>query len=77
MSPVQTLEKPATTYASSQKYDVSENYEGEYRFAPIEEAEVSRAMIKRCMGLTLLSSKRRLIHYIDTSTLCMTGLSPT
>lgn len=28
-------------------YDVSENYEGNYRFAPIEEAEVSRAMIKR------------------------------
>ncbi|KAI0050412.1 Thi4-domain-containing protein [Auriscalpium vulgare] len=27
--------------------DVSENYEGDYRFAPIEEAQVSRAMIKR------------------------------
>lgn len=24
-----------------------ENYQGDYRFAPIEEAEVSRAMIKR------------------------------
>lgn len=50
MSPVQTLEKPATVYASPQKYDISENYEGEYRFAPIEEAEVSRAMIRRYVG---------------------------
>ncbi|KZT09108.1 Thi4-domain-containing protein [Laetiporus sulphureus 93-53] len=28
-------------------YDVLEDYEGNYRFAPIEEAQVSRAMIKR------------------------------
>ena len=28
-------------------YDVSENYDGDYRFATIEEAQVSRAMIKR------------------------------
>ena len=27
--------------------DVQEDYHGEYRFAPIEEAQVSRAMIKR------------------------------
>jgi thiamine thiazole synthase len=27
--------------------DVLEDYSGEYRFAPIEEAQVSRAMIKR------------------------------
>ncbi|KAF9077734.1 thiazole biosynthetic enzyme [Rhodocollybia butyracea] len=27
--------------------DVVENYEGQYRFAPIQEAQVSRAMIKR------------------------------
>jgi thiamine thiazole synthase len=47
MSPAQTLDTPLTTYPSSQKYDVAENYEGQYRFAPIEEAEVSRAMIKR------------------------------
>ena len=30
-----------------QDYDVLEDYDGKYRFAPIEEAEVSRAMIKR------------------------------
>lgn len=29
------------------QYDVCEDYEGNYRFAPIEEAQVSRAMIKR------------------------------
>ena len=28
-------------------YDVKEDYNGDYRFAPIEEAQVSRAMIKR------------------------------
>jgi thiamine thiazole synthase len=27
--------------------DVNEDYEGNYKFAPIEEAQVSRAMIKR------------------------------
>jgi cysteine-dependent adenosine diphosphate thiazole synthase len=30
------------------KLEVAENYDGDYRFAPIEEAQVSRAMIKRC-----------------------------
>ena len=29
------------------RYDVFENYEGYYRFAPVEEAQVSRAMIGR------------------------------
>ena len=28
-------------------FDVKEDYAGDYRFAPIEEAQVSRAMIKR------------------------------
>ena len=28
-------------------YDCKEDYNGDYRFAPIEEAQVSRAMIKR------------------------------
>jgi thiamine thiazole synthase len=30
-----------------QKDDVVEDYDGSYKFAPITEAEVSRAMIKR------------------------------
>ena len=33
--------------ADKAAYDVLEDYDGNYRFAPIEEAEVSRAMIKR------------------------------
>ncbi|KAF4577208.1 thiamine metabolism- protein [Pleurotus pulmonarius] len=32
---------------SQDNYDTAENYDGEYKFAPIEEAEVSRAMIRR------------------------------
>lgn len=31
-------------------YEVDENWEGKYRFAPIQEAQVSRAMIKRCVS---------------------------
>lgn len=33
--------------AETTQYDVCEDYEGNYRFAPIEEAQVSRTMIKR------------------------------
>ncbi|KAI0768989.1 Thi4-domain-containing protein [Trametes elegans] len=32
-------------------YDIKEDYAGDYRFAPIEEAQVSRAMIKRYFNL--------------------------
>ncbi|KAI0335950.1 Thi4-domain-containing protein [Cubamyces sp. BRFM 1775] len=32
-------------------YDVKEDYAGDYRFAPIEEAQVSRAMIKRYFNM--------------------------
>jgi thiamine thiazole synthase len=46
MSPAQTYEHPVASIASH-KQDVCEDYEGHYRFAPIEEAQVSRAMIKR------------------------------
>lgn len=31
----------------SADYEVDEDWEGKYRFAPIQEAQVSRAMIKR------------------------------
>lgn len=52
MSPAQIYEPQVNSIASAKeaanvKHDVLENYEGKYRFAPIEEAEVSRAMIKR------------------------------
>ena len=43
MSPVRTDDKQV----AQPKYDVLENYEGCYRFAPVEEAQVSRAMIGR------------------------------
>ncbi|KAJ3966226.1 hypothetical protein EV361DRAFT_936141 [Lentinula raphanica] len=33
--------------ANAYEDSVAENYNGKYRFAPIQEAEVSRAMIKR------------------------------
>ncbi|EKM51849.1 uncharacterized protein PHACADRAFT_177254 [Phanerochaete carnosa HHB-10118-sp] len=33
------------------QYDVNESYDGDYRFAPIEEAQVSRAMIKRYFNM--------------------------
>ncbi|KAG6830715.1 hypothetical protein H0H87_007302 [Tephrocybe sp. NHM501043] len=45
MSPV-TLDTRAATDLST-NYNALENYEGKYRFAPIEESQVSRAMIKR------------------------------
>ncbi|EAU85759.2 thiazole biosynthetic enzyme [Coprinopsis cinerea okayama7 len=50
MAPALTLEKPVETNAFPRKaasVETSENYEGNYKFAPIEEAQVSRAMIKR------------------------------
>ncbi|KAJ4482081.1 thiazole biosynthetic enzyme [Lentinula aciculospora] len=57
MAPVQTLDnkfvengfqKQMKSPAKPATYsDVVENYDGQYRFAPIQEAQVSRAMIKR------------------------------
>jgi hypothetical protein len=43
---VSPIPEKAPTYVAS-KYEVLENYEGAYKFAPIQEAQVSRAMIKR------------------------------
>ena len=48
-------------------YEVSENYDGDYRFAPIEEAQVSRAMIKRCVIFQLLAWTALTIAFIGTS----------
>ena len=39
--------KPSPQKPVAQDVDVQEDYHGQYRFAPIEEAQVSRAMIKR------------------------------
>lgn len=43
---INSIKKNAIAVGTTQ-YDVCEDYEGNYRFAPIEEAQVSRAMIKR------------------------------
>jgi len=47
MAPVATSEKYVAPASDVQKYNILEDYHGGYRFAPIEEAQVSRAMIKR------------------------------
>ncbi len=39
--------KPPAMKIETQDYEVLEDYNGKYQFAPIEEAQVSRAMIKR------------------------------
>lgn len=58
MAPVQTVDNQVVENGigkslkpiggvDSTRSDAAENYDGQYRFAPIEEAQVSRAMIKR------------------------------
>ena len=46
------IDAKAAGPAANGTYDVKEDYDGDYRFAPIEEAQVSRAMIKRCIFCT-------------------------
>ena len=58
---------------SNGSYDCKEDYNGDYRFAPIEEAQVSRAMIKRYAGLLQISPPswkltRTVSKHTDTST---------
>ena len=57
---------------SNGSYDCKEDYNGDYRFAPIEEAQVSRAMIKRYAGLPIPQPSWRLTRthskHADTST---------
>ena len=45
-SPILQLKKDLQNGNGTQ-FEVKENYDGDYQFAPIEEAQVSRAMIKR------------------------------
>ncbi|KAM6494331.1 thiazole biosynthetic enzyme [Amanita muscaria] len=49
MAPAQILQdtRNDSEPIAALKYGVREDYEGNYRFAPIEESQVSRAMIKR------------------------------
>ena len=48
--------------------EVKEDYDGDYRFAPIEEGQVSRAMIKRFRVNPLYAWTCFLIFSIGTST---------
>jgi hypothetical protein len=52
MAPALLVEKPAqnSPLVKAHPDAVSENYEGNYKFAPISEADVSRAMIKRSVS---------------------------
>ena len=45
------LKNAVSQQSNGAHHDVSENYDGDYRFAPIEEAQVSRAMIKRYVSI--------------------------
>ncbi|KAI5989088.1 Thi4 family-domain-containing protein [Pisolithus albus] len=47
----QSIRRKSGTFIIDKLDDVNEDYEGNYRFAPITEAEVSRAMIKRYFNM--------------------------
>jgi hypothetical protein len=51
MAPAQTLPDVRASVTITPKQGVLEDYEGNYRFAPIEEAQVARAMIKRSVSI--------------------------
>ena len=57
MAPAQTLPDFRAPSTPVLKQGVQEDYEGNYRFAPIEEAQVARAMIKRLVSIGLVSPK--------------------
>lgn len=70
MAPAQTIDGLLNGETTNQKSNIKEDYEGGYRFAPITEAEVSRAMIKRsvdkmmsCAGTYLMV---RFTRYFNT-----------
>ncbi|KAK0464263.1 thiazole biosynthetic enzyme [Desarmillaria tabescens] len=44
---LQTSAPAPTSFPQKASMDVAEDYDGQYRFAPIQESQVSRAMIKR------------------------------
>jgi hypothetical protein len=84
MAPALTLENTqldATSKVSlkatgAAQPEVNENYDGNYQFAPIEESQVARAMIKRYVRRHLWY--RTILTVVpDTSTPCTRGLSLT
>lgn len=75
MAPALTLESTqldavdkSTLKANVAQSEVKENYEGQYQFAPIEESQVSRAMIKRFV-VSVSNAERTLtmiLRYFNT-----------
>jgi thiamine thiazole synthase len=51
MAPAQIIPDVRASATIVPKQGVLEDYEGNYRFAPIEEAQVARAMIKRSVSV--------------------------
>ena len=72
MAPAQTLPDVRAPSTPVLKQGVREDYEGNYRFAPIEEAQVARAMIKRLVSIWLVSpqwtltARGKKIRYYNT-----------
>ena len=80
MAPAQTLPDVRAPSTPVLKQGVQEDYEGNYRFAPIEEAQVARAMIKRLVSIWLVSPQRTLTargKKSGTTTACMNVSSRT
>ena len=68
MPPAQILRDIRTQPSPALKQGVQEDYEGNYRFAPIEEAQVARAMIKRLVSLLEVVKHARKLKKMDTGT---------
>ncbi len=56
MAPAQIMPDVRVSATVVPKQGVLEDYEGNYRFAPIEEAQVARAMIKRLVSVKPISN---------------------
>ena len=70
MAPVATTEQHQVSASDIQKYDIHEDYKGSYRFAPIEESQVSRAMIKRLVIVFFFQGREISFYFEDTSIRC-------
>ena len=78
MAPVATSGKYVASASDVQKYNVLEDYHGGYRFAPIEEAQVSRAMIKRWAVYHIhIVDDSNTENWVDTLTPCTRERCPT
>jgi len=76
MAPTATSEKYVAAASDVQKYNILEDYRGGYRFAPIEESQVSRAMIKRWAARNIIDDSNA-ENWVDTLTRCTREQCPT